>query len=205
MCARSATRRAFARACQTRAFEESSLREPTDLPASLSHATSQAMPNPDSNAAGRTQRVPPSDSVRKAPEQQQSRHQGQDDEQQVLLRARRFVIDASADRATVSVAAETTNASICARTEGVRHADERPECTKAARGPDSRRCEVTLGTTTTIITPMSTDPMTNINAGYARAAPTFPRSLDCVSMKSANRSRTPSRVPDASPAATMLT
>ena len=64
---------------------------------------------------------------------------------------------------------------------------------------------VTLGTTTTIITVMSADPMTIISAGYASAAPTLPRSFDCDSMKSASRSRTPSSVPDASPAATMLT
>ena len=64
---------------------------------------------------------------------------------------------------------------------------------------------VTLGTTTTIMTLMSAEPMTTISAGYASAAPTFPRSFDCDSMKSARRSSTASSVPDASPAATMLT
>ena len=64
---------------------------------------------------------------------------------------------------------------------------------------------VILGTTTTIMTVMSAEPMTIISAGYASAAPTFPRSLDCDSMKSASRSSTDSSVPEASPALTILT
>ena len=49
---------------------------------------------------------------------------------------------------------------------------------------------VTFGTTTTIMTVMSPEPMTIMSAGYASAAPTFPRSFDCDSMKSASRSST---------------
>ena len=72
--------------------------------------------------------------------------------------------------------------------------------------PVSAKIAVTLGTTDTMRMLMMPAPMTVIDDRDRRAREMIlPRSLFCASRKSARRNMTGSRLPDASPARTMLT